>query len=340
MIAAAGRLSCRIPGPEHSDLRNTASALSFHVVTTPLQPPPDVRRTCSSCGTDIPTTFAYRHWRQCSVCYWKQRAEASGPLPALRRTQRDLRARAREVSEAIEGVQTELASRRASLPARPGFFRRLFGVRVPADIAALTSRRAILQQEESDLESKIAALERAARDASEAQKRLQSALLYRQAAERNQSISQVREEQFRTRCAALLAAGFDRAQFDIQRTDYRRGNAVDNYVRAALADIVLAAFDRACACCGDPATLTFDHYGITKNEGGNFILIASDHTSLRVNLVVLCRTCNSRKGQNHHIDFFETEALQRIADSHRRILEGVLRDSNFVSMLTNRARRR
>lgn len=130
-----------------------------------------------------------------------------------------------------------------------------------------------------------------------------------------------------------LENDYDRHQFCIVPTDYRRGNGIDNYFRKGLLSKVLAAFNHACVFCGSPENLTLDHYGLSKNEGGNFALRTVDKVSIRPNVIVLCRYCNSAKGQIKPDSFFSAEQRQRILSCHRSLLAVLLQDKLLLKLL-------
>src|SRR5208282_2436268 len=125
----------------------------------------------------------------------------------------------------------------------------------------------------------------------------------------------------------------DRTLYFVQPKDYRRGNVIDNYIRSSFAASVLTAFDNACAFCKCNHDLTFDHYGLTKNEGGNFILIAKDKKAIKINLVVLCRGCNSMKGQQVYSTFFDENMRRALRTHQERLLAVVLEDANLMKLI-------
>ncbi len=144
------------------------------------------------------------------------------------------------------------------------------------------------------------------------------------------------EEQQRQRADSFrnLETDYDRHQFCIVTTDYRRGNGIDNYFRKGLLNKVLAAFNHACVLCGSPENLTLDHYGLSKNEGGNFALRTADKASIRPNGIVLCRFCNSAKGQIRPESFFSAEQREHILSCHRSLLEVLLQDKLLLKLLS------
>ena len=133
---------------------------------------------------------------------------------------------------------------------------------------------------------------------------------------------------------SLRSKGFDRSQFLIKDRDYRRGNAVDNHFRGHAAELVLTAFDRCCFVCRKDSDLTFDHYAITKNEGGNFILYEVSSQIVRLNILVLCRACNSKKGESTPVDFLVPREREKLVAIHRRLLADLLSDARTREVLS------
>jgi 5-methylcytosine-specific restriction endonuclease McrA len=121
-----------------------------------------------------------------------------------------------------------------------------------------------------------------------------------------------------------LDASFERTRLTIRECDYRRGNALDNYARNRLRHIILDVSNNCCASCHGTANLTLDHFGLPKNSGGNFILYSPETGTLQLNVVPLCRSCNSRKGERASIDMFTAEQLDAIRDAHATMLETLL----------------
>src|SRR5205085_1407623 len=112
--------------------------------------------------------------------------------------------------------------------------------------------------------------------------------------------------------------------FSIRKKDYKRGNRLDNHFRKKIAEQVKAAFDHECLYCGTNRDLSLDHFAIPKNEGGNFVLSVKEDGSIKLNVVVLCRFCNSAKGEFSHIDFFPREKQLQAIVAQERLLKFLL----------------
>jgi len=117
----------------------------------------------------------------------------------------------------------------------------------------------------------------------------------------------------------------DRSSYLIRKMDYKRGNDLDNYVRRNCLGHILRSFGYECMACGcrfESATmpdLTLDHFWLPKNEGGNFLMYHSRTGRLEANVTVLCRSCNSKKGELEPQDFFSAEQLARIERVQRQL---------------------
>lgn len=183
------------------------------------------------------------------------------------------------------------------------------------------------------LQRELNALNASIREVRETKKRLQHAQAVQAASSRRRALEGQRQQAFARQSEANLNNEFSRELYCIQPKDYRRGNAIDNYFRNRIPDVVMSAFDHRCVFCGSDHDLTFDHYGLTKNEGGNFVLISGDLASIRVNIVVLCRACNSEKGQLSFFSHFGTSTRQSVTVDQRRLLEALLADQAFMGII-------
>jgi hypothetical protein len=191
----------------------------------------------------------------------------------------------------------------------------------------------MLLAEQSNLRIKLEVIPLDIERARTTKKRFVEAQLARAAADRCHNKQLQEHAEFADRSVGGLTNLFDRSSFYIQVKDYRRGNAIDNYCRQILEEAILTAFDGCCAFCGCDHDLTFDHYGLTKNEGGNFVLLSDDKRSLRINVVVLCRTCNSMKAQRLHHEFFTAKQQQAIVTYQQRLLSTILNDARFMKLI-------
>ena len=196
------------------------------------------------------------------------------------------------------------------------------------DEQALVNELGELQRIESELRHEISS-----RKSANINKKYLKAVANRNAADEARQLKAQEHEKFRSESFKNLDNQIERTQFFIQSRDYRRGNAIDNYFRNKISDLVIAAFGNRCAFCGDHENLTLDHYGIPKNEGGNFVLISSDKLSFRVNIAVLCRSCNAIKGQMAHAFHFDDAQQAHVKACQSDLLETLLSDKKFLSLL-------
>jgi hypothetical protein len=220
------------------------------------------------------------------------------------------------------------------------WFKRMWGPPRDSTLVAHRNHYYRLCSEESQVRSRLEYIPSRKERAQTIKKRYINAELARTTADRRKQEETQEHAALTERSISALQDLFDRTGFYIQAKDYRRGNAIDNYCRNTFEQAILTAFDHACSFCGSKDDLTFDHYGLTKNEGGNFVLIAADRESLRINIVVLCRTCNSIKSQQPHSDFFDGKHQQAILDHQRRFLEVAMGDARFMALVRKWGKRR
>ncbi|MHA2010313.1 MAG: HNH endonuclease [Candidatus Hodarchaeales archaeon] len=135
-----------------------------------------------------------------------------------------------------------------------------------------------------------------------------------------------KKEKFVNNCHNEMWKKFDREKYIIRKKDYRRGNRLDNFIRNNFYNNVLKSFENKCVVCGSENDLTFDHFSISKNEGGNFILLCCKNENfIKINLVLLCRECNSSKGETRAEDFFPKNILNKIHVYQKNLLQKILK---------------
>jgi hypothetical protein len=290
-------------------------------------------RLCRTCGTDISLHARYTRWTECSACYWKRRYESCESIPDLQRKRTEIQQRLAILDTEVPKAKKTLDEYSLRLHVVTPWFKRLFGPPTDSTLKAYEEQYQALYWEQSSLRSKLDHIPIAIERTRSTKKRFSEAQLARAAVDRRQKLQHQEQAEFADRSAGSLASPFERTHFHIQAKDYRRGNAIDNYCRNILEDAILTAFDHCCTFCGCDHDLAFDHYGLTKNEGGNFILLSSDKQSLRINLVVLCRVCNSMKAQRLHHHFFTEDQQQAILAHQQRFLSTVLSDAHFMKLI-------
>jgi len=132
---------------------------------------------------------------------------------------------------------------------------------------------------------------------------------------------------------AQVNSEYNRASLAIRKADYGRGNKIDNYVRRFFQAMIVDVFGGKCLRCGTTFELTLDHFAIPKNKGGNFVLCVAESDVVRMNVVVLCRSCNAEKGETDHTHYFSHGELAFIMNANPIILKAVFDDRKFVRML-------
>jgi 5-methylcytosine-specific restriction endonuclease McrA len=105
----------------------------------------------------------------------------------------------------------------------------------------------------------------------------------------------------------------DRDLFLIRKTDYKRGNLLDNFIRSKWKQTIHEAFTGQCFVCAAGSDLTIDHLWLPKNEGGNFVMCVGENALLSSNVLLLCRSCNSAKGEAGVEQFFSPHQMLELA---------------------------
>jgi len=305
---------------------------------------------CRTCGTDIDITEHdryYRSYTHCSVCYWKDLLDRQKkmPLEDLMRQRSEIRGQIESVTAKLQRLEADIKHHIDKHPVvMVPWWRTLHGgicdigkkVALPDKIIdGMRLRLGVPREELYNLVKKESQLkgEISRAKSAKVKKKFIEAVASRNATEEKRRLKAQEHERFCSETFHNLDRQFERTQFFIQPRDYRRGNAIDNYFRNNISDVVIAAFGNRCVFCGDHEDLTLDHYGLPKNEGGNFVLILADKSSFRVNVAVLCRSCNAMKGQIVHSFHLDDAQQEQAKASQRVLLETLLRDKRFISLL-------
>lgn len=292
---------------------------------------------CRDCGIDITEHVRYnRGWTQCSHCYWKSRLGRQKPLEELRRRHAEIRAQLKALPAEIEQTRAAIKHRTADLAAKTPWWRKLLGELLGTSDQVLSGHWQRLHALEVDLrhlEHEHSQIGHRIQERNKVKKRFLEAQVARTAAEAKKRLKAQEHERFCADALANLGREFERTQFYIQNRDYKRGNAIDNYFRKALPDVVIAAFEHRCVFCNARDDLTFDHYGLAKNEGGNFVLILADKASIRLNIVVLCRGCNAMKGERSYSTYFSVAQQAQVTACQKTLFESLLRDQEFLDRI-------
>lgn len=128
-----------------------------------------------------------------------------------------------------------------------------------------------------------------------------------------------------------VSCSFDRNDFIINESSYKRGNNIEREYRKKFKLYLLKVFGNKCANCGsDNNGLDIDHFIFPKNEGGNFIMINKKGHYMN-NAIPLCESCNRMKSDNSVFKVFELKKLNEMIEksnivSERINLEGICSD--------------
>lgn len=295
-------------------------------MTTPIPGYDQPRaRVCGKCGSAA-VRLRSRHSSWCARCFWQAEVDRLDPKCANEK----LAAARTEQSghaEVLQNLRNEIEKRQRLLAAMP-FWRRWNDAIIRPEVRALNREVERTDMLHRECSQRIAGLEaQHSWRTHQHQNARAHLLLAQQMADKRQKLS-AGNDQLRSAFAdqCVQPAEFHVSQYIIGERDYRRGNTIDNFIRDSSRDSILRAFDNKCFVCSALSNLTLDHYALTKNQGGNYVLCARDTYMLHVNLVVLCRGCNSRKGQRSHLEAFSAVDRDRLSLLHRDLLRDLLAD--------------
>lgn len=115
----------------------------------------------------------------------------------------------------------------------------------------------------------------------------------------------------------------------MRKADYKRGNRIDNHIRARWVGRIAAAYNASCFVCGRLDTLTLDHLWMLKNDGGNFAVCVRDAGALVSNVLLLCRSCNAAKGERTPGHFIPMERLDELLAIQKQLSHQMNADANL-----------
>ena len=127
----------------------------------------------------------------------------------------------------------------------------------------------------------------------------------------------------------------DRHLLLIRNKDYKRGNALDNFIRSKWDKIIQGFFSDKCFICKANTDITMDHLWIPKNEGGNFVMCVGESCLLMSNILLLCRSCNSAKGELPVERFFSVDQIVELANIQKVISQQMMKDSELRKVAGN-----
>jgi 5-methylcytosine-specific restriction endonuclease McrA len=284
------------------------------------------------CGTGFKTPF--KSWTQCAACYWKDQSERrTKRLLELKDSCYEKETELRNIESRITAKQSEIHAHIDDARKSPVLIRRLLFLagyrgklleRLQVELRRLEYEKSRIPK---DLERLKVQLVKFRSRANSAKRQFEVALSIQDSA----ATREKEKDKFKSACVSSLHIAYTRENFHILKRDYKAGNRIENYVRKQISVRLFETFGNACAACGEVKELTLDHFAIPKNEGGNFLLFAKETKTLHLNIVPLCRPCNSRKGDRDYIKFFTIENLEVIRDQHARLLEVLLNDREFMA---------
>ena len=132
----------------------------------------------------------------------------------------------------------------------------------------------------------------------------------------------------------VIKLPYHRELFVFRKVDYKRGNLLENHFLNGIKDSVLQIFNNSCLFCGSKTNLTLDHFGIPKNEGGNFILLVKENKSIKANIIVLCRSCNAMKGESSYLNFFSQEKIEEIFMLHEKLIDFIVKSPDSLKVIS------
>jgi hypothetical protein len=123
---------------------------------------------------------------------------------------------------------------------------------------------------------------------------------------------------------------YDRSLYIIRNKDYKRGNKIENYFYNILYSLICDTFENKCIHCESKTELTLDHFAIPKNEGGNFVLMNKNDSSIKINVILLCKYCNSSKGEKNYLIYFTEKEIVNILHYHTILVKEILKNEKTM----------
>lgn len=114
-----------------------------------------------------------------------------------------------------------------------------------------------------------------------------------------------------------------RHDYIIEENDYRRGNKKEHAYRKYFNLSLLKIFDNSCAKCKRSDNgIEIDHFFLSKNEGGCFILRHKNGHIIN-NAIPLCISCNRSKSDKHYKIFFTNDELKVVLEKNLRATKAI-----------------
>ena len=111
----------------------------------------------------------------------------------------------------------------------------------------------------------------------------------------------------------------NRKDYIIENNDYRRGISKENIYRKKFKLTLLSMFENRCAKCGRHDNgIELDHFFLSKNEGGCFIMRHRKGYFVN-NAIPLCSTCNRSKSDKSYRKFYSNHELNKLIHKNSAI---------------------
>ena len=290
-------------------------------------------KNCSDCNIDI-TNLGYPYWGKCQFCYWNGKINQYPKLDELLTYRSNLRKGLNPAEVKRDKFLTYLNKCKEKRE-KVSFIKRFFGYHKYDKLCFTLHKKAneaslIYNRIKSD----IATNENLIKSLKKAKKEFSLANICRYSHEERINIIAQNKKLFLEKTQDNLYTNvFDRNLFIIRQRDYKRGNLVDNFFRNEISSKIINAFENQCLKCGSVHDLTLDHFAIPKNEGGNFILFTKDTSSIKLNIVVLCRSCNASKGERNFMSYFDYHELSKAIEHQEKLLEFLLECNKCLQII-------
>ncbi len=144
------------------------------------------------------------------------------------------------------------------------------------------------------------------------EKYIQSERLKAEAEKHNEELLKAKKQKAELLTQLLYKLIQPRESLVVRGKDYKRGNPLDNFVRNEWFGSVADIYNNKCFNCDSQNDLTLDHLWMPKNEGGNFSMLHKESRWLISNCLLLCRSCNSSKGERSPERFFSVTQIEHL----------------------------
>jgi 5-methylcytosine-specific restriction endonuclease McrA len=280
------------------------------------------KKICKTCSIDFTAHFGYDYWEICEVCYWKGRLEECNDIAILQDKKSEIKTEPEHYNQKIEEINIKIKNRRSSYSLRDKL--KYFLFTTDNYIMNMFNEINQIKYKRDHVNDFIFRAQSEVNQVLIIRKKLERAKSSARVWQRVEQINKSREKKFTYQSKQDLSKPYDRKLFDIRNKDYRRGNLLDNMVRKELKKATLEVFNHRCLYCETRDDLTLDHFGLTKNEGGNFILALRNKKGIRINIVILCRSCNASKGEISYQRYFDDSTIKTAYSAQEKLLDIVL----------------